>query len=206
MNAAKKSPVITSWRELRPEDAAVPVKREGIKKIRDSHHLLAKYFAMGYGTGEAAELAGYSIARASILRGDPAFSQLVEEYRERITGKQLESVDEYYAAANRVRTKSMRMIEEKLDGIDNVDEVPFRDLALIHSDVADRTGYPKRTVAVNVNVDFAARLDQAIARSNKAKIVNPSGAGAVTPLAVGLGEQVEDRPPAPLVIEHGEKV
>lgn len=206
MNFARKSPGITACRELRPEDVAAPVKREGIKKIRDSHHLLAKYFASGYGTTEAAELAGYSIARASILRGDPAFSELVEQYRERITGAQLESIDEYYATANRVRAKSMRMIEEKLDkvdeaGVDGLDLIPFRDLAMIHSDVADRTGYPKRTVAVNVNVDFAARLDQAIARSNKAKIVNPVEQQPSLP-APGSGGEVEDRLPLPRVIEH----
>lgn len=196
----KATPRILGVRPLRPEDCAAPAAKVGIKKIRDAHHLLAKYFAMGYGTGEAAEAAGYSIARASVLRGDPAFSELVEQYRAIITEKQLESVDEYYATANRVRAKSMRMIEEKLDGIDNVDEIPFRDLALIHSDIADRTGYPKRSVAVNVNVDFAAKLDQAIARSNKAKIVNPVGATA--PLPLGSEGRVEDRLPAPKVIEH----
>lgn len=205
MNFAKKSPGITGWRELTAEDVATPVKREGIKSIRDPHHLLAKYFAMGYGTSEAAGLAGYSITRASILRGDPAFSELVATYRERFTEGQAESIDEYYAAANRVRVKSMRMIEEKLDGITNVDEVPFRDLTMIHSDLADRTGYPKRTVAVSVNVDFAARLDQAIAASNKAKIVNPSGA-ASSLLPTGSGGGEEDRPSLPRVIEHVEKV
>lgn len=203
MNFAKKSPEITGWRELTPGDVAAPVKREGIKSIRDPHHLLAKYFAMGYGTSEAAEQAGYSISRASILRGDPAFSELVEQYRERITGVQLEAVDEYYAAANRVRAKSMRMIEEKLDGITNVDETPFRDLVMIHSDLADRTGYPKRSVAVNVNVDFAARLDQAIVASNKAKLLNPSGA-ASSLLPTGTGGELEDRPALPRVMREPE--
>lgn len=206
MKAAKASPRITAWRELQATEASVPAKREGIKTIRDPHHLLAKYFAMGYGTTEAAEAAGYSISRASILRNDPAFAELVEQYRSQITSRQLESVDEYYAAANRVRAKSMRLIEEKLDGINNVDEVPFRDLALIHSDVADRTGYPKRSVAVNVNVDFAAKLDQAIARSSKAKVVNPAGALPKGPSAAAGGESLEDRPATPLLIEHEEKV
>lgn len=205
MRTARQSPEITGWRKLTPEDCAAPVKREGIQKIRDAHHLLAKFFAMGYGTSDAAELAGYSISRASILRNDPAFSQLVEEYREMVTAKQMDSVDEYYGVISRIRAKTARMIDEKLDSVEDIENISFRELAMIHSDIADRTGYPKRSVAVNVNVDFAARLDQAISRSNAAKVVNPAGASPPL-LPTGSGEGADDRRPLPTVIDNEEKV
>lgn len=201
MGEPKASPVITAVRELTAKDAGAPAKRSGaVKALRDSHHLLAKHFALGYGTTEAANLSGYSVTRASILRNDPAFAELVEVYRVQITERQLESLDEYYEGLARIRRKTARMIEEKLDGIDDVSEIPFRDLAMIHSDAADRSGYPKRSSVV-VTHDFAAKLDQAIARSNKAKLVNPSGdAPALAPSGPGGG--LEDRPSSPKVIEN----
>jgi hypothetical protein len=52
-----------------------------IKRIRDHHHHIARLIAQGKRTTEVAREVGYSISRISILKGDPAFRQLVEMYR-----------------------------------------------------------------------------------------------------------------------------
>jgi hypothetical protein len=52
-----------------------------IKRIRDHHHFIARLIAQGKRTTEVAREVGYSISRISILKGDPAFRQLVEMYR-----------------------------------------------------------------------------------------------------------------------------
>ena len=52
-----------------------------IKRLRDHHHLVARLVAKGWRTTDIANEVGLSISRVSILKGDPAFQQLVETYR-----------------------------------------------------------------------------------------------------------------------------
>lgn len=134
------------------------------KRFRDSHHMIARLFAMGLRSGEVASRTGYSLARVSLLRNDPAFDELVSAYRSDVDEEWRESVDEYFELISANRTISARLINDKLTEAEP-DDVSFRELVNIHADAADRTGYPKRSVAVNVNVDFAAQLDRAIKRS-----------------------------------------
>lgn len=155
---------------------------KSVETIKDSHHMLARLFALGYTSNEVSEMAGYSISRCSILRNDPLFIELVNHYKGMVDEQFKETTDEYFRLAEAARVKTMRMINDKLD---DEDELSVSELMKIHDSTADRTGYPKRTVATNINVDFAARLDQAIVRSNKAKVINqpaavePPSAGAV---------------------------
>jgi hypothetical protein len=69
-----------------PEDLEdldkIAEKPSSIKRIRDHHHLIARLIAQGKRTTEVAHEVGYSISRISILKGDPAFRQLIEMYRE----------------------------------------------------------------------------------------------------------------------------
>lgn len=59
----------------------VVARPSSIKRIRDHHHFIARLVAKGWRTGDVAREVGYSISRISILKGDPAFRQLVEMYR-----------------------------------------------------------------------------------------------------------------------------
>lgn len=127
---------------------------------------------MGFNNIEVAGRSGYTKERVSQLRNDQAMEELIAQYRPMIDAQMVEAVDEYYELANLARNKSMRMINDKLDSVEDLDDISFRELTAIHADTADRTGYPKRSVAVNVNVDFAARLDRAIAASAKVKTIN----------------------------------
>jgi hypothetical protein len=71
--------------QLMPSDLddldKIAERPSSIKRIRDHHHYIARLIAQGRRTTEVAREVGYSISRVSILKGDPAFRQLVEMYR-----------------------------------------------------------------------------------------------------------------------------
>lgn len=183
-----KSPSIDNVRAISREDLA-GLKRDtydcSIKKFKDSHHMIARLYAMGLRSREVAARSGYSLNRVSTLQGSPAFQELVASYRADVDQSWRESADEYFENITAVRVTAARLLRDKLESADP-DEVSLRELVAVHADTADRTGYPKRTVAVNVNVDFAARLDQAIKRS-----------GQVMPLRV-VGELPSHVPSGPI--------
>ena len=148
-------------------------KAPAVRRFRDSHHRVARLFAMGLRSGEVAEATGYSNVRISTLRGDPAFEELVVQYREDVDADWRNEVVDYYANINKARDITARMILDQLVEADDAAEpIPLRTLAGIHGDLADRTGYGKRSTQVNVNVDFAAQLDKAIKRSNGVKTID----------------------------------
>ena len=121
---------------------------------------------MGMRPGEVAEEAGYSLVRISILKADPAFAELIEHYRKIENASFIEARDHYWDSATSVRMKSLRQMADQLDEADETGEkIPLRTLLSIHDSTADRTGYGKRSTQVNINVDFAAKLDQAIKKA-----------------------------------------
>lgn len=167
-------PTIDSVREITDADLA-GLEREQelgrVQQFRDSHHMVARLFAMGLRPGQVAEETGYSAQRVWTLFQDPAFQELVAHYRGIVDDQFAESQDEYYRTVSANRRISARLINDKLNDTEP-DDIGFRELVLIHSDAADRTGYPKRNVAVNVNMDFASLLDKAVARSDSAKVIS----------------------------------
>lgn len=165
-----KHPEILEVRELTLEEVRATPRAaiERIKKLRDSHHAAARLLAMGFKSQDVAIEVGYSINGLSMLAQSPAFQELVATYREMITDEWKGSVDEYYSMLTSVRRKSLRLISDKLDEAEPGD-IPLNQLTAIHSDAADRSGYPKRKESVNLNLDFADRLDMAVARSREAK-------------------------------------
>lgn len=177
-------PEILSVSPLTKEDITSFVPEEAnttnnVKQFRDSHHMVARLFAMGLRPGEVARRVGYSLARVSTLRSDPAFQELIAVYRKDVDEIFRENADEYFETVAANRVIAARRINDLLTDEDR-DLTPAQ-LIAIHSDSADRTGYPKRTVAVNVNVDFAARLDKAIAKSAQARLPSQGAAGGGGP-------------------------
>lgn len=167
-----KRPNVTEVKELTEEEvAALPEqgKVNNVVRIRDSHHAVAKLFAMGLRPKEVAEISGYSLSRISMLRRSPMMDNLINEYRNLETTEWLEARDEYYDTITRGRVMAARLTVDKLAEMEPED-ISFRELIMIHSDFADRTGYPKRQLAINVNVDFAAKLDRAVERSKAQKL------------------------------------
>ena len=57
--------------------AAPPV----VKRLRDSHHAVARLMAAGLRPAEVSAQTGYALSRLSILQNDPAFMELLAFYR-----------------------------------------------------------------------------------------------------------------------------
>lgn len=145
-----------------------------IERLRDPHHMLARFIAMGMTGSDAARKAGYSISRVSLLRNSPAFQELIAYYRNLVNSGWKEEVDEYLELATSNMMKAERMLAEKLEAAEEEGEtLPTRDLIAISRDAADRFGYGKKTTNLNVNVDLAAKLERAIARSGKLIDITP---------------------------------
>lgn len=169
-----REPTVIEARALTRDDLAlIPAARvEGgvnrVQKLRDTHHRLARFLAAGLRVGEAAERSGYSYNSACTLRKDPAFLELVERYRDKITESFVESADTYHELLFSNMVKAERMLADKIEAAEDEGEfLPTRDLIAISRDAADRTGYGKRQTNLNVNVDFAAKLEATIARSRQ---------------------------------------
>lgn len=164
---------ILSIRELTREDLAclrTARTASAVSKLRDPHHRLARLIASGLKVNEAAARAGFSAARAYVLHADPTFQNLVAEYRNDVQTSFITSQDDFYTTATSNMLKAERQLAERLDAADEAGELlPVRDLIAISRDGADRFGYGKRTTNLNVNVDFAAKLEAARKRSDSAR-------------------------------------
>lgn len=162
-------------RDLTKADLAVlaqPRAKPGAaKRFRDPHHKLAKLLAFGLRLKDAALKAGYSATRAAQLNDDPAFRELVAKYSTTLTEKFDEAAEDFVDFAYGNMIKAERQISDRLDAADEDDELlPVRDLIAISRDAADRLGFGKKQTNVNVNVDFAAQLEQRMKRAKTLEI------------------------------------
>jgi hypothetical protein len=167
---AKRPLAAEVTRELSPADLALLEVSRGsrppkLMRLRDSHHRLAQVLAVGATPGEAGSQTGYSQSRISILLADKSFQDLVEVYRRDSASLRAEYAD--MATANMIRGE--RIIEDALEQLADASEpvslANLRPVLDIVSDRADRFGYPKKATNVNINVDFAGKLEAARRRS-----------------------------------------
>lgn len=156
-------------RELSREEVQGMVRGRDspIKRFRDSHHRMARLFAAGLRVGEVAELTGYSVARVSVFHSSPAFQDLIAEKRKIEDDVAREQIESYNAFILSNGIKAERKLADKLDDDDENEMLSVRELLAISRDAADRVGLSKRSIQTNVNVDWAAALDRAIARSKE---------------------------------------
>lgn len=139
-----------------------------LKTIRESHHKIARLLASGLPLYEVAEQTGYSYIRIHMLSKDPSIVELVAHYRNMLTEDWRDEQSTFQTLAMRNMVAAERQISDKLDAADEAGELlPTRELLAISSDRMDRFGYGKKNMNVNVNVDFAAKLEAAIARTRK---------------------------------------
>ena len=169
---------ITEVRHLTTEDLALlkqPAPKSDLKRIRDIHHTMAYYFAMDMPNTEVAERLGMSICRVSQLRNTPSMIQLIAELAAHRRTARLEHIDEFERNAIAVKRKSERVLEHFVDSaLDSVLETDkpvdlptARFIERMATNRMDRFGYGKTSTNVNVNVDFAKKLEAAISRSQK---------------------------------------
>ena len=180
-------PNITNVRALEASDLASykpDQKTNRVLKIRESHHRVARLMAIGLRNFEIAERTGYSEIRISHFRKDPAFMDLVSTYSKVEDEAFEKNRDVYYETVISNRQLAANEINDRLQ--EAPDEFTVAQLVAIHSDAADRTGYPKRTVATNINLDFAARLDRAVERTNRVRQIEGEVVRSLPPALSGI--------------------
>jgi hypothetical protein len=143
-----------------------------ILKIRNTHHALARLIAEGRKQVEVSAITGYSPSYISTIQHDPAFKNLVAYYKSQVE-ETFTSVHERLAALSML---SAEELQERL--ATDPDSFTNRELNELLTIAADRTGFgpQSRNVNVNVNVDFASRLEAARRRAGIGEDTTPSSA------------------------------
>lgn len=145
-----------------------PRARTTVAKLRDSHHRVARLFAMGLRKSEVVARSGYSLSRIDVLYPDPSFQELIAKYRAMVDESFVASADEYHDLVTRNMIAAERHVADHIEELDETGELlPVRTALAISRDAADRMGYGKKQTNVNVNVDFAKNLEGMLRRSGK---------------------------------------
>lgn len=153
------------------------------KRLRESHHMIARLSAAGLSRREISAKTGYSETRITQLLDAPATIELVSHYRDKIDDRFMNNVDAYFELATSNMVAAERHIADAIAEADERDElIPIRTALAISRDAADRFGYNKKQTNVNINVDFAAQLERAIKRSGKQinSVVNHASPAALS--------------------------
>lgn len=148
-------------RDLRDADKALLAMQPtavrngtGLRRLRDSHHKVAKALADGCEPAEVSMLTGYSLSRVYVLGNDPAFKELVSFYRE---NKDKEYTD-FHGRLASLATDATAELHARLD--EEPDKMSNEFLADLVKTLADRTGHApvSKSVNTNVNINLADRL------------------------------------------------
>ena len=170
-------------RELTQSDLALLATERGVQpthvqRITDRHHALARCLASGMSATEAGLCTGYTGSRISVLRGDPAFEELIAFYRTD-RGAEVQDLQAKFTALAKDATTE---IQERLEldpasfGLDHLlDTVKL---------AADRSGNgpQSKTTNLNVNVNLGDRMKAARERiaAPASPSVRDAGAKAVS--------------------------
>lgn len=159
-----------------------------IKRLRDSHHSVAKLMAQGATAIEIAAATGYSISRISILKDDPSFIELVEGYR---TIQKQVFVDTMAKMKN-VTDDALGIIQERMEA----DPDTFSNSLLLEvvKGIGDRAGFSpvqkSQSVSVVLSPDDIARVKAGVrgAQNGKVKTIEQrAGDGEYTVVSGGAG-------------------
>lgn len=157
-------------------------KLPAVKRLRHAHHRLALLIATGLSDNEVSTITGYSLVRITTLKADPAFRELIAAKLGLIEAHTVDQIAEYNSLILTNGIKAEQLIADKLDAAidDEADDIPWAVLLKASRDAADRVGLAKRSVALNVNVDFASQLQKAVQRS-RMKVIESSPTCLPTP-------------------------
>jgi hypothetical protein len=171
-------PEITGIRSLARADLSVLLEKRPkteLKSITDKHHRIARAVAAGLSNIDVAAICGITANRVAMLKASPTFIELAAHYRGIATADFVQSTDSYLEVLLANKLKAEVMLGDKLDAaIDGDEFLPTRDLMAIARDAADRTGHGKVQTNMNVNVDFASKLEAARRRSAGARVTTPT--------------------------------
>jgi len=140
------------------------IKPQGLKRLTTRHHALARGLASGLSDPDVAHINGYTPSRVSVLKGDPAFKELVEHYKKNVEAEYLDMHDQLAGL-------SQDAIQELRGRLEDAPADFSKQMLLdIVTKGADRVGHgPSTTTNTNVNVNIAERLGNARKRIAAAK-------------------------------------
>lgn len=131
---------------VRPPGAGTPP----IKKIRESHHLLARCVAQGWSLEKISEVTGYSYSRISILKGDPTFAELVASYVDHVKELRNEVQRDHYARMCALHGDIVEEIHDRI--LDDPEMIGFDSMLDAAKFTADRIGLGPTHKSMNTNV------------------------------------------------------
>jgi hypothetical protein len=95
------------------------VETNVVKKMRNTHHMLARLLAEGRAPGECALVTGYSPSRISILQHDPAFQELLGYYKSQAEAKYLDVHERLATLGMAALDELQERLEEKPEDFSN---------------------------------------------------------------------------------------
>lgn len=128
-----------------------------LKRMRDSHHALARLVAAGVPTSVASVQTGYAEGSIRVYLQDTSFKELIEFYRTDARSVQTDVEELFLLSAREARA----ILQERM--IERPETVSTSQALDIFKAMADRAGYApvQRTINKNLNVSIGDRLDAA---------------------------------------------
>lgn len=172
------SPRVLGIQVLKPEDLEFLREKSAtptIIRLRESHHRIAMLLALGLTIKETADRVGYSAVRVSFLAGTPTMKDLIARYRQDVNEATIGAYRNFSEEKADIAMQGVRKIKDRFDEDDEAAALGLapgeglrlrdRDLASITANMLDSIGHGKISTNVNVNVGFAARLEEARQRA-----------------------------------------
>jgi hypothetical protein len=170
------SPRIISVEPLTREDLQFLQEKSAVRaidRLTARHWMLVQCFARGMTNNQIAAHMGYTASRVSVLSRDPTIMDEVAKLRKASQQEALGEIDDAQSILHKISMKGLYLSDELLDRVlDGQETITPRDLARLTELGLDRSGHGKRSMNVNVNVDFAARLEKARAIPRNVPVID----------------------------------
>lgn len=120
-----------------------------LKKLRESHHKLARLLAQGYTPHECHLLTGFCKSRISILQADPSFIDLVAYYRDLVQDIFVDTVDRM----KQLTDDAIGILQERI--VEDPDSISDSLALEIITKIGDRAGFSpvSKSAVVHLPVD-----------------------------------------------------
>jgi hypothetical protein len=144
---------------VRDEQKPIPLTR----RMTMRHHSLAKCLAAGMSNWEAGAITGYADSSISVLKGDPAFKELIHFYKDKVDA---EFIDIPRRLMN-LATDALDLAHQKME--DNPEDVSINQALDLAKTAMDRVGFGPSQTSMNIQVNLGDRLKTARERGIKAR-------------------------------------
>ncbi len=139
-----------------------------LQKLTAAHNTMVRLCALGYTDAEIARELGYSPSRVCLIRNTPAFQERLARFTDAADNAVLESIDATTRMQAQLRVNALAQIADRVD----TGEESTSTLLKIYDSMADRSGYHRKTATQNVNINFAAQLEAAFAKSKSVRTID----------------------------------